>query len=293
MNLRYVASPVIGGVIGYFTNYLAVKMLFLPRHEIRVFGRRLPFTPGAIPKGKARLSHAVGSIVSSMLLTKDDLSARFSGGEIADAVAKKAILALEKPMSENILVLAGNRENLEEVKSVIADSVAKKIMEVVKEADFARIIEDEGVSAVKEKVAGSMLAMFVNEDLIRSFIQPLGEKMREMIDNQGFEKIRAEVLKTAGENEEKSFFELAATTGIPEEKIKEKIELICQKTLSSLAAEIAEKLDIARLIEDKMNAMDVMELEKLVLDVMKKELDTIVNLGALIGAILGTINIFF
>ena len=288
MNLRYVASPVIGGVIGYFTNYLAVKMLFLPRHEIRIFGRRLPFTPGAIPKGKARLSHAVGSIVSSMLLTKDDLSARFSGGEIADAVAKKAILALEKPMSENILVLAGNRENLEEVKSVIADSVAKKIMEVVKEADFARIIEDEGVSAVKEKVAGSM-----HEDLIRSFIQPLGEKMREMIDNQGFEKIRAEVLKTAGENEEKSFFELAATTGIPEEKIKEKIELICQKTLSSLAAEIAEKLDIARLIEDKMNAMDVMELEKLVLDVMKKELDTIVNLGALIGAILGTINIFF
>ncbi|MDO4323480.1 MAG: hypothetical protein Q4C61_13220 [Lachnospiraceae bacterium] len=35
------------------------------------------------------------------------------------------------------------------------------------------------------------------------------------------------------------------------------------------------------------------ELEELVLSVMKKELDTIVNLGALIGFLLGIINILF
>ena len=38
--------------------------------------------------------------------------------------------------------------------------------------------------------------------------------------------------------------------------------------------------------------MDVMELENMVLSVMKKELNTIVNLGALIGFVIGILNIF-
>lgn len=33
-------------------------------------------------------------------------------------------------------------------------------------------------------------------------------------------------------------------------------------------------------------------MEELVLSVMKKELQTIINLGALIGAVIGTVNIF-
>ena len=47
------------------------------------------------------------------------------------------------------------------------------------------------------------------------------------------------------------------------------------------------------MVADKINDMDVLELEKLVLTVMKKELDTIVNLGAVIGFLLGILNIFF
>ena len=45
-------------------------------------------------------------------------------------------------------------------------------------------------------------------------------------------------------------------------------------------------------MEQKINDMDVKELEKLVLSVMKKELNAIVWLGALIGFILGIIMIF-
>ena len=52
------------------------------------------------------------------------------------------------------------------------------------------------------------------------------------------------------------------------------------------------QLDIQGLVEEKINQMDVLELEKLVLTIMKKELDTIVNLGALVGFILGAVNIF-
>ena len=62
--LKYLAGPLIGAVIGYCTNYIAVKMLFYPRKEIRVFGHRLPFTPGAIPKGQQRLAKAATEMES-------------------------------------------------------------------------------------------------------------------------------------------------------------------------------------------------------------------------------------
>ena len=55
---------------------------------------------------------------------------------------------------------------------------------------------------------------------------------------------------------------------------------------------LLDRLDIAKIVEDKVGRMDVLDLEKLLLAVMKKELGAIVNLGALIGLILGTLNIF-
>ena len=51
-------------------------------------------------------------------------------------------------------------------------------------------------------------------------------------------------------------------------------------------------LNIASVIETKINDMSVEELEKLVLSVMKNELNMIVSLGAVIGFVIGFINVF-
>ena len=54
---------------------------------------------------------------------------------------------------------------------------------------------------------------------------------------------------------------------------------------------ILQSVNISSLVEEKINDMSIEEMEKLVQDVMKKELNAIVNLGALIGFILGIINV--
>lgn len=64
MDLTIIAGPLIGAVIGYFTNYLAVKMLFRSRREIKIGSKTLPFTPGVIPKGKPRLARVIGRTVA-------------------------------------------------------------------------------------------------------------------------------------------------------------------------------------------------------------------------------------
>jgi len=64
-----------------------------------------------------------------------------------------------------------------------------------------------------------------------------------------------------------------------------------EKAVKAAMEKFGSKFDLRSIIEEKINAMDVNELESLVLTVMKKELDVIVNLGAVIGLVLGMINL--
>lgn len=69
----YVAPPVVGGIIGYFTNDLAIKMLFRPYRALYFAGRQLPFTPGLIPRNQERLAKRVSDTIMGSLLTPKEL----------------------------------------------------------------------------------------------------------------------------------------------------------------------------------------------------------------------------
>ncbi|MBW4660134.1 MAG: DUF445 family protein [Drouetiella hepatica Uher 2000/2452] len=67
------APPIVGGIIGYFTNDIAIKMLFRPYRALYVGGRRLPFTPGLIPSNQERLAKRIADTIMGSLLTPDEL----------------------------------------------------------------------------------------------------------------------------------------------------------------------------------------------------------------------------
>ncbi|MFQ4140716.1 DUF445 domain-containing protein [Chlorogloeopsis sp. ULAP02] len=69
----YVSPPILGGVIGYFTNDIAIKMLFRPYRAIYIGGRRLPFTPGLIPRNQERLAKNISKTIMGSLLTPEEL----------------------------------------------------------------------------------------------------------------------------------------------------------------------------------------------------------------------------
>lgn len=69
----WIAPIALGAIIGYFTNYLAIKMLFRPKRAWYLGKHRVPFTPGIIPKNKDRLARAVGQAVGEKLLTRSDI----------------------------------------------------------------------------------------------------------------------------------------------------------------------------------------------------------------------------
>jgi uncharacterized membrane protein YheB (UPF0754 family) len=71
--LFLVIPPVAGAIIGYFTNDIAISMLFRPYKAIYIWGRRLPFTPGLIPHNQERLAQRVSDTIMGSLLTPTEL----------------------------------------------------------------------------------------------------------------------------------------------------------------------------------------------------------------------------
>jgi uncharacterized membrane protein YheB (UPF0754 family) len=65
--------PVAGTVIGYFTNDIAINMLFRPYKAVYIGDRQLPFTPGLIPRNQDRLARNISRIIMGSLLTPEEI----------------------------------------------------------------------------------------------------------------------------------------------------------------------------------------------------------------------------
>ncbi len=71
--LGYAAPPMVGAFIGYLTNRVAIRMLFRPLKAWRIFGFRVPMTPGVIPSKRHELAVNMGEVVGDHLLTSKEI----------------------------------------------------------------------------------------------------------------------------------------------------------------------------------------------------------------------------
>lgn len=68
-----IVPPIAGAIIGYFTNDIAIQMLFRPYKAIYLGKAQLPFTPGLIPRNQPRLAKRVADTIMGSLLTPEEL----------------------------------------------------------------------------------------------------------------------------------------------------------------------------------------------------------------------------
>ena len=86
--LKVAITLIMSAVIGLFTNYIAVKMLFRP-YEAKYIGKfKIPFTPGIIPRRQGALAKAFGRMISESLVRTEDLKRALLSDEIASTIAK-------------------------------------------------------------------------------------------------------------------------------------------------------------------------------------------------------------
>ena len=90
IQMSYIVAPCLGGLIGYITNDIAIRMLFHPHKAKYIMGWHVPFTPGIIPKEKGRIAEAIGVVISENLMNKEVLEKYLLSedmiGKLRDAV---------------------------------------------------------------------------------------------------------------------------------------------------------------------------------------------------------------
>ncbi|MDO8996216.1 DUF445 domain-containing protein [Sediminibacterium sp.] len=74
MKLLYLI-PIISAFIGWFTNWIAIKMLFHPKKPVKILG--ITFV-GIFPKRQAQFAEKLGKLVSSELLSFQDIESKIT-----------------------------------------------------------------------------------------------------------------------------------------------------------------------------------------------------------------------
>ena len=290
---KFLIPPLIGAVIGYFTNLIAVKMLFFPHEEKRFFGRRVPFTPGAIPKGKARLAKAAGEIVQNDLITKEDISDRMLTEEVEKPLIDRAMAVLGEDLRNTGAILAGGSDKYDEMEHNFSELLSIKITQALKSMGISNVIKKEGVEMLKKQVDDSrLLTWVVSDKLIDRIMQTVANKIDAFIDGKGSEMIHEITTSRIHDLGDRTALHVLEQAGYSEEAVREKLIAAYRESVVNAVNSALRRIDVASVVENKINSMSVDELEKAVLQVMKNELDMIVSLGALIGLIIGCINIF-
>ncbi|GAB6136846.1 DUF445 family protein [Halanaerobaculum tunisiense] len=121
MDLVFIISPVVGAIIGYCTNWLAIKMLFKPLTKKEILGIPIPFTPGVIPRRRGKLATSIGEAVGSRLLTADAFSKMLQGEEMREKI--------EQFITEKLDLLLSEERSLSELLNPIWNQSQEKRLE--------------------------------------------------------------------------------------------------------------------------------------------------------------------
>lgn len=70
---QFLVPPLVGAVVGYGTNHLAVRMFFRPYRPVHIGSWRVPLTPGMISKEHDKLAERIVALITERVLTPDDL----------------------------------------------------------------------------------------------------------------------------------------------------------------------------------------------------------------------------
>jgi len=149
--------PILAALIGWITNYLAIKMLFHPHQPKKLLGMTFQ---GVFPKRQAQIAEKLGDLVANELFSMKDVA-------------------------QKIEDLSTQPEAMEEVGQRIEKTIRGKLISAF--PMLSMFLSDEMIEKVTNLFKGEL------EDFLRVSAQGLAVKMEESVDIQALvrEKVQA------------------------------------------------------------------------------------------------------
>lgn len=178
--LPYLIPPLLGGVIGYVTNYIAIRMLFRPLRAWRILGIRVPLTPGIIPGKRDELAVRMGEMVGEHLLTADDVGQAFAKDsiqrELRLTVTDKLGSFLDRELgSLESLVPSHFRPRFREIIGLFQAKIVKLIFDYLQSEQFEQKLRDY-LQQQAEQLLARDLASFLTPEQYQAAQKHLDDK---------------------------------------------------------------------------------------------------------------------
>ncbi|MBC1633382.1 DUF445 domain-containing protein [Listeria welshimeri] len=259
---------VIGGFIGAMTNYIAIRMLFRPYKALYLFNKRVPFTPGLIPKRRDELAEHIGKVVVSHLLTEDAIRARLLEEnlqkEITETVAKMFHEKMQLETTPNELLHQLGYENAEGRSISWLETVLEKeinhFLTIKKTSQMNELIPvmlekelETKLPHVTERITSKLTLFIASEEgklqikmMLQKFFEEhgkMGSMARMFINVESFsEKIQQEGAKLINQEDTKNLINQLLTTEWKNFEAKELQELIPTEKQAHLAEHLTSEI---------------------------------------------------
>ena len=298
--LHYIIGPAVGAVIGYITNDIAIRMLFRPHQAKYILGVHVPFTPGIIPKEKSRLAKAIGKAVSENLMNQEVLEKSLLGDDmlIKISTAIDEFVATQSTNSESIEEFASHYLTADDIAAMRQDVTSGIVKMITGKLTNSRLGDNIAHMATEhaiEKTRNSVAGLFGADKLVAGLAQPIEKLMakhiNEILQNNSHQMVENLVTEESEHLMSMTMSELASGHEEQVAQIKGGNINAYRVIITEHLPRILQDIDISTIIEQRINEMNMNEAEAIILDVMKKELRAIVWLGALLGSIMGTLNV--
>jgi uncharacterized membrane protein YheB (UPF0754 family) len=290
-------------------------MLFRPLREIRVFGIRLPFTPGILPKQRARLAQSIGAMVERELLTPEILRERLARDDVRVNIKNALSLFTEKILEKTPGDLVKTHENFLSEKITVAaekmyPSFTLFFLEFLRRGDIRRELESKGRVFLRNVFLklSALQRLFITAG---QYDLTLEEKMPEIIDDliTGAEALLRDdffsqkIKKTLTAAVSSSFGgiiggqkNIAALLEINEDEKKALDNFLFEKLMSAADGQIESilaSINIKSLVSDRIDSLDMLRVERIILDVMADQFKWIDVFGGILGFLIGLFQSLF
>ncbi|WP_028574370.1 DUF445 domain-containing protein [Desulfonatronovibrio hydrogenovorans] len=171
---KYLIAPLICALIGWLTNYLAVKMLFHPRRPVSILGWKLQ---GVFPKRQKELALNLGLLVEKELISHQDIqqvinNPGFRNGfkEILDEYFQE-FLSRKTHSLHPVLGMLLNNSVLSALKSLMSREMEKHLPEIMEKIadqleqslDFKEVVQKKVEQFSMEKLERILFTIMKKE----------------------------------------------------------------------------------------------------------------------------------
>jgi len=274
-------STFLCGIVGWLTNKIAIHWLFHPLYPKHILGLKVQ---GVIPKNKEKLAEAIANTVSRNLLNQDVLKKELLSVEMTEKVSLFACRFLEKQRSSNLplgkaLENVLHKDNIEILMSQIP-ALSENILKSIRDSDIAIMIADKATDHLTR-----------NKWLLSIFKKPLRDYLTKTVTDL-IKDLEAAPISAFIRKEAENFLKTPLCSIFQDkENFLRSLQKIAVNAYANFienrAHEILNTIDIHGIVKERVDEMDLEEVEKMTKSVINQQLQWLIWAGFFLGLVTG------